>query len=126
MIDLEEYDAAKQDWQNRSSKPEPLYRMDKTLFSRYQVAGTDVICPICGHNYFEPGSGLINSSLLTFLHLDWLDKTATTLRCYRCGHLLWFKDSGASSGWAIIIVLVALFLVCGGGEEIARFLQKAM
>jgi predicted nucleic-acid-binding Zn-ribbon protein len=56
----------------------------------YAIAGKPIRCPHCGNRTFELGEAQLNTPTLTFLKLDWLDKSATVLVCTACGHLEWF------------------------------------
>ena len=57
---------------------------------KYSVANKPVRCTHCSGETFEQGSALLNTSGMTFLHLDWANKSATTLVCTECGKLEWF------------------------------------
>ena len=39
---------------------------------------------------FWKGEAQLNTAGLTFLDLDFLNRSATVLRCVDCGHLEWF------------------------------------
>ena len=56
----------------------------------YQISGKPISCPQCGHNQFDQGSALLNTPGMTFLELDWANRTATILACKQCGRLEWF------------------------------------
>lgn len=58
--------------------------------ARYAAAGKPVTCPHCHRDTFHKGSALLNTAGLTFLDLDWLNRSATTLACARCGLIQWF------------------------------------
>ena len=60
---------------------------------KYMVGGYQVICPHCKHDTFEEGSAQLNTAGLTFLGLDWLNKSATILACTNCGYIQWFGKS---------------------------------
>ena len=57
---------------------------------RYAAAGKEIVCPHCGGAEFAEGSAQLNTRWMTFLDLDWADKSATTLACVNCGGVLWF------------------------------------
>jgi hypothetical protein len=57
---------------------------------RFTVAGTPVRCAHCGHDRFIEGRALLNTAGLTFLNLDWANRTAATLACTNCGRIEWF------------------------------------
>ncbi|KKM09925.1 hypothetical protein SY88_16905 [Clostridiales bacterium PH28_bin88] len=52
--------------------------------------GIQVICGHCKNDFFHKGNALLNTRGLTFLDLDWLNQSATTLICTRCGYVHWF------------------------------------
>ena len=56
----------------------------------YQRAGRTATCSHCGCQEFEEREGLVNTTGLTFLDLDWANRSATVLVCRNCGHLEWF------------------------------------
>lgn len=57
---------------------------------RFSAAGHPIICPHCKNSEFEEGSAQLNTAGLTFLGLDWLNKSATVLVCTNCGLIQWF------------------------------------
>ncbi|MFH0992223.1 MAG: hypothetical protein V1799_19660 [bacterium] len=58
----------------------------------YVLVGEKILCHHCGHDKFEEGSALLNTAGLTFLNLDWANKSATILVCKQCGRLEWFIE----------------------------------
>jgi len=57
------------------------------------AAGLPIACSHCQHDHFHRSKRLLNTRGLTFLDLDWLNESATTLMCAKCGQILWFgKD----------------------------------
>ena len=56
----------------------------------YKIEGKTVQCPHCGNDKFAEGSGQLNSAGMTFLNLDWANKSASTLACSKCGRIEWF------------------------------------
>lgn len=56
----------------------------------YEVAGIQVECPHCGGTSFEESRAQLNTAGLTFLDLDWANRSASVLICKTCGHLEWF------------------------------------
>ena len=58
----------------------------------FTVAGKTVTCSHCGGTDFEEGSAQLNTAGLSFLDLDWLNKSATIYKCAACGHIEWFVD----------------------------------
>jgi predicted nucleic-acid-binding Zn-ribbon protein len=57
---------------------------------RYELAGKLVVCPHCGHDRFAEGKAQLNTAGMSFLNLDWANRTATTLVCGQCGRIEWF------------------------------------
>jgi hypothetical protein len=58
--------------------------------AEYLAAGKKIICEHCGHTRFHEGEALLNTVGMTFLKLDWANKTATTLMCDTCGRIYWY------------------------------------
>ena len=56
----------------------------------YEFAGRQVACSHCGGTAFDERSAQLNPMGLTFLDLDWANRSATVLVCKDCGHLEWF------------------------------------
>ena len=57
---------------------------------KFVAGGNPVACAVCEAEIFERGRAQLNTSGLTFLNLDWANKTASTLVCTNCGYVLWF------------------------------------
>lgn len=57
---------------------------------RYMVAAKAVACAHCGHDRFVKGRALLNTAGMTFLNLDWANRSAATLACTNCGRIEWF------------------------------------
>ncbi len=53
-------------------------------------------CQVCGSSALSPGQGQINSRIMTFLGLDFLNQMAVYSRCLQCGHMHWWYKSMAS------------------------------
>ena len=49
-------------------------------------------CPHCGNDHFEEGTAQLNTAGMSFLNLDWADRSATILACTRCGRIEWYLD----------------------------------
>ncbi|MGE5621260.1 MAG: hypothetical protein ACM3U0_01670 [archaeon] len=56
----------------------------------FTVMGKEVLCPHCGNSLFELGSAMLNTPGLTFLNLDWANRSASILICTRCSNIQWF------------------------------------
>ncbi|MGI9952628.1 hypothetical protein V3F56_09740 [Moorellaceae bacterium AZ2] len=64
---------------------------EETRGYKYQSEnGVQVICVHCKYEFFHKGNALLNTRGLTFFGLDWLNESATTLICSRCGYIHWF------------------------------------
>lgn len=63
----------------------------------YIVAGKTVVCSHCDGTRFAANEILLNTWLLSLLHMDWLDPNATVLTCETCGQLTWFSQESADN-----------------------------
>ena len=54
------------------------------------VRGKEVVCGHCGGTRFIEREAQLNTALMTFFDLDWLNASAQVLVCVACGHLEWF------------------------------------
>ena len=59
---------------------------------RYELEGKKIICPHCGHDEFVEGRAQLNTAGMSFLNLDWANRSATTLACAECGRMEWFRQ----------------------------------
>lgn len=57
---------------------------------RFEAGGTPIRCAHCGNDRFEARRILLNTRGLTYLKLDWLNRSATALECARCGSIQLF------------------------------------
>ena len=57
---------------------------------QFELEGIKVKCLHCDHDEFAKSSAQLNSRGLTFVGLDWADKSASTLACTKCGRIQWF------------------------------------
>ena len=57
---------------------------------RFVVAGKAVSCAHCAHDRFVEGRALLNTAGMSFLNLDWANRSAATLTCTACGRIEWF------------------------------------
>ncbi|MDD5349370.1 MAG: hypothetical protein PHQ12_04080 [Chthoniobacteraceae bacterium] len=65
------------------------------------VNGHPLKCPHCGGVSFRREQAQLNTAGMTFLKLDWLNKSADTFICADCGRIEWFLDArvtGSSTG----------------------------
>ena len=56
----------------------------------YALADKPIQCPHCSGRVFQVGEGQLNTALMTFFKLDWLDESATVLICTNCSQIQWF------------------------------------
>ena len=56
------------------------------------MAGVQVRCPHCGGEDFDLGSAMLNTVGLTFLELDWANRSGNLLICVKCSHIEWFLE----------------------------------
>ena len=56
----------------------------------YEVQGKILKCLVCGHEAFWRREAQLNTTGLSFLNLDWLNRSANCLVCDRCGYIHWF------------------------------------
>ena len=54
------------------------------------INGKPVQCAHCNNAEFLTRNALLNTRLMTYLNLDWLNKSARVHVCAACGHLEWF------------------------------------
>ena len=68
-------------------------RVNKFSTGSYSVFGKKIICPVCDNDLFENRDVLLNTPGMTFLGLDWANKTAIALICTKCGKIEWYLQS---------------------------------
>lgn len=59
---------------------------------RYEVENEPIVCPHCGGETFDCGEAQLNTSGMTFLGLDFLNRSVYALVCARCGRIEWFAQ----------------------------------
>lgn len=62
-----------------------------------KVHGIDLKCRHCGHGRFIQRSAHLNTPLMTFFDLDFLNRTADIFICEECGFLHWFLNPSKTS-----------------------------
>lgn len=62
--------------------------------ARYQVAGRDFSCQLCGGQEFADREIKLNTTAMSFFDLDWLNKAAEGLICEACGYVHMFLKKG--------------------------------
>ena len=55
-----------------------------------EIQGKILVCPHCEGKEFMRSSAQLNTMLLTFFDLDWLDHNAEIFICSSCGRIEWF------------------------------------
>ena len=65
---------------------------DRPSGARFNVAGRPARCPHCSGDRFVEGRAQLNTAGLTFLNLDWANRSAATLACVGCGSIQWFLE----------------------------------
>jgi uncharacterized protein len=60
---------------------------------QFTVETKKVTCTHCGHQEFVEGSAQLNTAGMTFIGLDWANKSAYTLLCTKCSHIEWFMQN---------------------------------
>ena len=56
----------------------------------YEIDRKPIRCSHCGGEIFAQGEAQLNTAVMTFFKLDWLDQSATVLICTECSQILWF------------------------------------
>jgi predicted RNA-binding Zn-ribbon protein involved in translation (DUF1610 family) len=62
------------------------------MSERYSIAGRPLVCSHCGEQEFNQGKAQLNTSMMTLLDLDWLDRVARIYSCTHCGKVEWFVE----------------------------------
>ena len=57
-----------------------------------EVLGKPFYCPVCSHDGLFLGRAMLNTTVLTFLKLDWANRNAAVITCEKCGHISWFNQ----------------------------------
>lgn len=57
-----------------------------------QVSGKPLLCDHCGHDCFLERDAQLNTALMEFLDLSWMNKSAHIYVCVACGKLHWFLE----------------------------------
>ena len=73
-------------------KKRQLFDSSKTPHSTntYRLQGKNVVCTQCGFDQFNQAMALLNTPGMTFMGLDWANRTATLLCCKQCGKIEWY------------------------------------
>jgi uncharacterized protein len=58
----------------------------------FEVKGNKAKCTHCGHEHFDASEAQLNTAGLTFLNLDWANRSASVLICKKCAFIMWFAS----------------------------------
>ena len=66
-------------------------------FEKFKLVNLNktIECPICQNNTFGKRKILLNTRGMSYFELDAFNKTATVLKCQKCGHYQWFDKNVA-------------------------------
>tara|TARA_A100001037_G_scaffold302509_1_gene334299 strand:+ start:375 stop:659 length:285 start_codon:yes stop_codon:yes gene_type:complete len=66
-------------------------------FEKFKLVNLNktIECPICQNNTFGKRKILLNTRGMSYFELDAFNKTATVLKCQKCGHYHWFDKNVA-------------------------------
>jgi len=81
-------DALRAGWQ--AARDDYTERRERPAGSRFTAGGVVVRCTHCGGERFDAREALLNTTIMTFLDMDWLDRSATVLVCVQCAAMRWF------------------------------------
>jgi len=56
------------------------------------INGKPLLCLHCHGSNFTQRQVQLNTAAMTFLNLDWMNRSATVFHCQQCGRLEWFLD----------------------------------
>ncbi len=60
----------------------------------FEVAGKQLICNHCDGENFIRGTAQLNTAVMSFIGLDWMNQSADTFLCKDCGKVEWFVLDG--------------------------------
>ncbi len=55
-----------------------------------QRAGHWLVCPVCGGKNFWEREAQLNTRLMTFFDLEWINPKGTCYICGNCRYIFWF------------------------------------
>ena len=58
--------------------------------ARFAAGGLAISCTHCKKGEFEKREAQLNTAGMTFLDLDWMNRSGTALVCTNCGLIQWF------------------------------------
>ena len=62
------------------------------IIGMYQNLGKKIVCPNCGNDKFEKRDVLLNTAGMSFLGLDWANRSAAALICTNCTRIEWYLN----------------------------------
>ncbi|MBR2835749.1 MAG: DNA-binding protein [Coriobacteriales bacterium] len=65
---------------------------NKPAGESYMIAQKQLVCPHCGNKRFYRSEAQLNTAGLTFINLDWANRSASVFECTSCGRLEWFIE----------------------------------
>ncbi len=55
-----------------------------------EIKGNVLKCHVCGNGYFWNRKAQLNTAAMSFLNLDWANKSAICFICSECTYIHWF------------------------------------
>ncbi len=65
---------------------------DNVPATRVLLTGKELACVVCGYNEFHERIALLNTPGMTFLDLEWANRSASCQVCARCRYIHWCLD----------------------------------
>ena len=56
----------------------------------YELFGKVLKCQFCGHDQFHQRDAQLNTAVMSFMNLDWMNTSAICYVCDQCGYIHWF------------------------------------
>lgn len=57
---------------------------------RFSAGGRPISCTHCEQSEFERREAQLNTAGMSFLDLDWMNRSGTAMVCTNCGLIQWF------------------------------------
>ncbi|MCM8542087.1 MAG: hypothetical protein NE328_17590 [Lentisphaeraceae bacterium] len=57
---------------------------------KFDIARKRLQCQHCGNDDFEESKAQLNTSVMSFFDMDWLNKSSNIYICNYCGKIEWF------------------------------------
>jgi hypothetical protein len=71
--------------------------MTEIEIKKVKVKGKNLVCPVCSNDEFWRRTTLMNTSGMTFMGWDWLNREGENFICSNCGYVFWFFDKDQRS-----------------------------